>query len=223
MKTSFLRACLAEFIGTFALVFVGTGAIMIDSLTGQIGHIGVAMAFGLVIGVMVYSLGHISGAHFNPAVSIGFLFSKRYEKNQMFFYVLSQITGAVFASGLLLLVFGNVANLGATLPQGGWTQSFVLEIAMTFFLMFVIVSVATDSRVKPEVSGFAIGGAVAMNSLFGGPISGASMNPARSLGPAIIGGIIKFQEIYIVAPVIGSIIAVAAYQFIRKNEKSEPD
>lgn len=217
MKSSFWRAYLAEFIGTFALVFAGTGAIIVDSLTGEISHIGVAMTFGLVIGVMVYSLGHISCAHFNPAVSIGFLFSKRYEKDQMFFYILSQITGAVFASSLLFLIFGNVASLGATLPLGGWTESFVLEIAMTFFLMFVIVSVATDSRVKPEVSGIAIGGVVAMNSLFGGPISGASMNPARSLGPAIVGGIIKFQEIYIVAPVIGSIIAVVTYQFIRKK------
>jgi aquaporin Z len=207
---------MAEFIGTFALVFAGTGAIIVDSLTGKIGHIGVAMTFGLVIGVMVYSLGHISGAHFNPAVSIGFLFSKRLKKDHMFFYILAQISAAVFASGLLYLMFGNIANLGATLPMGGWTQSFVLEVIMTFFLMFVIISVATDSRVKPEVSGIAIGGAVALDSLFGGPISGASMNPARSLGPAIVGRVFESQEIYLIAPIVGSLIAVATYEFIRK-------
>lgn len=216
MKLPLLRACLAEFIGTFTLVFAGTGAIIVDSLTGKIGHIGVAMSFGLAIGVMVYSLIHISGAHFNPAVSLGFLFSKRLRKNQMFFYILAQITGAIFASSLLYAMFGNIANLGATLPQGAWIQSFVLEVVMTFFLMFVIISVATDKRVKPEVSGIAIGGTVALDSLFGGPISGASMNPARSLGPAIVGRIFEYQGIYLVAPIFGALIAVVAYEFLRK-------
>ncbi len=211
------KALLAEFIGTFALVFAGTGAIIVDSMTGRIGHVGVALTFGLVIGVMVYSLGHISGAHFNPAVSIGFFFSKRMKREEMTVYILAQIGGAVAASGLLLLLFGRVANLGATLPSGSWIQSFVLEVVMTFFLMFVIISVATDSRVKPEVSGIAIGGAVAMNSLFGGPVSGASMNPARSFGPAIVAGIFEFQEIYLIAPIIGSLIAVVTYEFLRKD------
>ncbi len=210
------KKSMAEFIGTFALVFAGTGAIVDDSLTGQLGHIGVAMSFGLVVGVLVYSLGHISKAHFNPAVTIGFASVGKIEKNLILPYIIAQIGGATLASSLLYIMFGNSGNLGITLPSGPWIQSFILEIIMTFFLMLVIISVATDARVKPEVSGIAIGGTVALDALFGGPISGASMNPARSLGPAIVGGIFEYQWMYLVAPVIGSLIAVAIYEFIRK-------
>ncbi len=210
------KESMAEFIGTFALVFAGTGAIVDDSLTGQLGHIGVAMSFGLVVGVLVCSLGHISKAHFNPAVTIGFFSISKMEKNLVLPYIIAQIGGAIFASALIYIIFGNSGNLGVTMPSGPWTQSFILEIIMTFFLMLVIISVATDARVKPEVSGIAIGGTVALDALFGGPISGASMNPARSLGPAIIGRIFEHQWIYLVAPVIGSLIAVETYEFIRK-------
>jgi aquaporin Z len=170
-----------------------------------------------VIGFMVYSLKHISGAHFNPAVSIGFYFSKRMKLDELTFYILAQIGGAVVASSLLFVLFGRVANLGATLPKGGWIQSFALEIVITFFLMFVIFSVATNSQVKPEVSGIAIGGTVALNSFIGGSISGASMNPARSIGPAIIARIFESQEIYFIAPIIGSLIAVATYEYLRMD------
>lgn len=206
-----------EFIGTFALVFAGTGAIINDASTGKLGQIGIAMSFGLVVAVLVYSLGHISKAHFNPAVTIGFASVGRFEKNQVLPYITAQIGGAIAASALLFIMFGSSGNLGATLPSGPWMQSFILEIVMTFFLMLVIISVATDTRVKPEVSGIAIGGTVALDALFGGPISGASMNPARSLGPAIIGGIFEYQWIYLVAPVIGSLIAVVIYEYIRKS------
>jgi aquaporin Z len=212
-----VRAWLAEFIGTFAFVFAGTGAIIVDSITGSIGRGGVALTFGFVIGFMVYSLKHISGAHFNPAVSIGFYFSKRMKLDELTFYILAQIGGAVVASSLLFVLFGRVANLGATLPKGGWIQSFALEIVITFFLMFVIFSVATNSQVKPEVSGIAIGGTVALNSFIGGSISGASMNPARSIGPAIIARIFESQEIYLIAPIIGSLIAVATYEYLRMD------
>jgi aquaporin Z len=212
-----VRAWLAEFIGTFAFVFAGTGAIIVDSITGSIGRGGVALTFGFVIGFMVYSLKHISGAHFNPAVSIGFYFSKRMKLDELTFYILAQIGGAVVASSLLFVLFGRVANLGATLPKGGWIQSFALEIVITFFLMFVIFSVATNSQVKPEVSGIAIGGTVALNSFIGGSISGASMNPARSIGPAIIARIFESQEIYFIAPIIGSLIAVATYEYLRMD------
>lgn len=209
----------AEFIGTFALVFAGTGAIIDDSLTGKIGQIGIAMSFGLVVAVMIYSLGHISKAHFNPAVTIGFASVGKFEKKHVLPYIAAQIGGAILASALLFMIFGNIGNLGATLPRGSWMQSFILEVVMTFFLMLVIISVATDSRVKPEISGIAIGGVVALDALFGGAISGASMNPARSLGPAIIGGIFDNQWIYLIAPVIGSLIAVVIYEYIRTEKK----
>ncbi|NJD52356.1 MAG: aquaporin [Candidatus Methanoperedens sp.] len=213
------KKIVAEFIGTFALVFAGTGAIIDDSLTGKIGHIGIAMSFGLVVAVMIYSLGHISKAHFNPAVTIGFASVGKFEKKHVLPYIGAQIGGAILASALLFMIFGNIGNLGATLPRGSWEQSFILEVVMTFFLMLVIISVATDARVKPEVSGIAIGGVVALDALFGGAISGASMNPARSLGPAIIGGILDHQWIYLVAPVIGSLIAVVIYEYIRTGKK----
>lgn len=209
----------AEFIGTFALVFAGTGAIIDDSLTGKIGQIGIAMSFGLVVAVMIYSLGHISKAHFNPAVTIGFASVGKFEKKHVLPYIAAQIGGAILASALLFMIFGNIGNLGATLPRGSWMQSFILEVVMTFFLMLVIISVATDSRVKPEISGIAIGGVVALDALFGGAISGASMNPARSLGPAIIGGIFDNQWIYLIAPVIGSLLAVVIYEYIRTEKK----
>jgi aquaporin Z len=166
---------------------------------------------------MVYSLGHISGAHFNPAVTIGFASVKRIERRLLFLYISAQIGGAMLASSLLYIMFGNIANLGATLPRGPWVQSFILEVVMTFFLMLVIISVATDARVKPEVSGIAIGGTVALDALFGGPISGASMNPARSFGPALVGGIFEYHWIYWIAPIIGSLIAVTIYEFLRKS------
>lgn len=213
------KKIVAEFVGTFALVFAGTGAIIDDSLTGKIGQIGIAMSFGLVVAVMIYSLGHISKAHFNPAVTIGFASVGKFEKKHVLPYIGAQIGGAILASALLFMIFGNIGNLGATLPRGSWEQSFILEVVMTFFLMLVIISVATDARVKPEVSGIAIGGVVALDALFGGAISGASMNPARSLGPAIIGGIFDSQWIYLIAPVIGSLIAVAIYEYIRTEKK----
>ena len=213
------RKIAAEFIGTFALVFAGTGAIIDDSLTGKIGQIGIAMSFGLVVAVMIYSLGHISKAHFNPAVTIGFASVGKFEKKHVLPYIAAQIGGAILASALLFMIFGNIGNLGATLPRGSWMQSFILEVVMTFFLMLVIISVATDSRVKPEISGIAIGGVVALDALFGGAISGASMNPARSLGPAIIGGIFDNQWIYLIAPVIGSLLAVVIYEYIRTEKK----
>lgn len=210
------RKLVAEFIGTFALVFAGAGAVVDNALTGKLGQIGIAMSFGLVVAVLVYSLGHISKAHFNPAVTIGFASVGKFEKNMVLPYITVQMGGAILASALLFIMFGNSGNLGITLPSGTWMQSFILETIMTFFLMLVIISVATDTRVKPEVSGIAIGGTVALDALFGGPISGASMNPARSLGPAIISGIFEYQWIYLIAPVIGSLIAVVIYEYIRK-------
>lgn len=218
---SIFKKIVAEFIGTFVLVFAGTGAIIDDSLTGKLGQIGIAMTFGLVVAVMVYSLGHISKAHLNPAVTIGFASVGKFKKNEVLPYITAQIGGAIFASAVLYLMFGDVRNLGATLPSGSWAQSFILEVIMTFFLMLVIISVASDARVKPEVTGIAIGGVVAMDALFGGPISGASMNPARSLGPAIIAGTYNYLWIYLMAPIIGSIIAVSIYEFIRISETDE--
>jgi aquaporin Z len=209
------KSLIAEFIGTFALVFVGTGAIIVNELTGGVGDLGIALSFGIVIGVMVYALGNISGAHFNPAVSVGFYYSGQLSRPKLWRYILAQISGALSASSLLFLLFGDVANLGATLPRGGELESFILEIVMTFFLMFVILSVTSNRGAKLDVSGIAIGGAVAMDAIFGGPISGASMNPARSLGPSIVSRVFESQWIYIAAPIIGSLIAVLIYQKIK--------
>lgn len=212
---SFYKPCIAEFIGTFTLVFAGTGAIIVDKLTGVIGHVGVSFTFGLIIMCMVYSVGHISGAHFNPAVTIAFVAIKRFPPLQAIPYILSQLSGGLLASMLLKMVFGNVGKLGTTLPIGGLLPSFVMEIVLTFFLVFVIIAVATDECAPCVMCGLAIGMTVAFCSLFGGPISGASMNPARSFGPAVINGELSYLWLYIIAPILGGLAGAKAYNLVR--------
>lgn len=214
-KNYFYKPLIAEFIGTFALVFAGTGAIIVDKLTGVIGHIGISATFGLVIMCMIYAVGHISGAHFNPAVTIAFVAIKRFPPLQAIFYILSQLSGSLLASIILRITFGNVAKLGATLPIGGLLPSFVLEIVLTFFLVFVIIAVATDECAPCMMCGLTIGMTVAFCALFGGPISGASMNPARSFGPAVICGDLSYLWLYIIAPIIGGLAGAKAYNLVR--------
>jgi aquaporin Z len=208
------QALVAEFVGTFFLVFAGTGAIVIDALTHEITHVGVALVFGLVVAALVYALAHISGAHFNPAVTLGFWMAGEFPAMRVPAYISAQVLGAIAASGALRLMFGLVAALGATLPNGPALTSFWLELAMTFLLVFVILGSAVHGRATKSFAGIAIGSTIALDALFGGPISGASMNPARSLGPALVAGVWHDQWIYLTAPFVGAALAVLIYKMM---------
>lgn len=216
MDSWLLRRTGAELVGTYALVTAGCGAIMVNAETAALGHIGIAFTFGLVIMVMIAATGHISGAHFNPAVTVAFALTRHFPWREVPFYVGGQTMGAILGALTLRLVIGDVANLGATLPAGSLGQSFGLEVLLTAILMFVIIAVATDTRAVGETAAIAIGATVALDALWGGPISGASMNPARSIGPALVAGIGQDQWIYIVAPLIGAAIGGFVYQWIRQ-------
>ena len=209
------RRLAAEALGTFALVFFGAGAIMVDAESGGLGQLGVAVAFGLAITTMVYGLGHVSGAHFNPAVSFGFALTRHFPWSGVVGYWAAQAAGAVAAALLLRASLGDVANVGATLPSGSNRQSFLWEVVLTFFLMLVVMAVATDTRAVGEAAALAIGGTVGLCALVGGPVSGASMNPARSLGPALVSGDLSSLWIYLLAPLVGASLAALAYQVLR--------
>lgn len=211
-----VRRYVAEAIGTFALVFAGTGAIVINDVSnGAITHVGIALTFGLVVVAMIYSLGDVSGAHLNPAVTIGFWAARRLDSATVVPYIAAQLIGGFAASGLLRVLFLNHPTLGATLPAGPWWQSFILEVVLTFLLMFVILSVSTGAKQKGITAGIAIGATVALEALFAGPICGASMNPARSLAPAIVSGNISQVWIYVFATVVGAFLAVAGCRCVQ--------
>lgn len=203
------RDLLAEAVGTFALVFAGTGAIVINDLTvGAVGHIGISLTFGLVVLAMIYALGDISGAHFNPAVTIGFWAARRIERATVLPYILSQCAGAFLASLLVRLLFPSHESLGATQPAGPALQSFVLESILTFLLMLVILQVSMGGKEKGITAGMAVGAVVGLEALFAGPISGASMNPARSIAPALVSLQLAHLWIYVLAPLAGALGAV---------------
>lgn len=211
------RPVLAEAIGTFALVFAGTGAVVVEAQTGALGHVGVALTFGLVVMAAIYAVGEVSGAHINPAVTVAFWVSGRFHGRRVAPYVLAQLGGALVASGLLRVLFPEAATLGATVPAGSPVQSLVLEAVLTFLLMFVILGVAVGAKEVGLLAGVAIGGTVAFEALMGGPVSGASMNPARSLAPALVGGdlsLLAVQWVYVAGPVAGALLAVAAYRAV---------
>jgi len=201
----------AECLGTFALVFAGTGAIVVNDVTsGGIAQAGIAITFGLVVMAMIYAVGDISGAHFNPAVTSAFWFSGRLSGRQVFPYILAQCLGAFMASGVLHFLFPTHPTLGTTSPAGTDSQSFVLELILTFLLMFVILNVSTGAKEKGITAGIAIGAVIALEAMFAGKICGASMNPARSLAPAIVSGHLDHLWIYLTAPVAGAWLAVFA-------------
>jgi len=204
-----MNKLLSELLGTFTLVFVGTGAIVINDVSGGvIGHAGIALTFGLVVMAMIYTFGEVSGAHLNPAVTLGFAVAGRFEWKNVSGYVLAQIIGAVAASGVLHWLFPAHEKLGATLPAGSAMQSVVLELILTAILMLVILRISTGAKEKGITAGIAIGGVIALEAMFAGPICGASMNPVRSLAPALVSGHLEHLWIYLAAPTLGALLAV---------------
>jgi MIP family channel proteins len=210
------RKALAELIGTFALVFAGCGSLMVlERMPGAIAPAAVPIIFGLMVACMVYAVGHISGAHFNPAVTLAFSVARHFPRREVPAYWLAQISGAVLAVFLLRLLLPAGVHYGATVPRLGMAQSLGVELLLSFFLMFVIIAVATDSRAEGMMAGAAIGGIIAAGAYVGGPLTGASMNPARSLAPALLEHRVDVLWIYIVGPAIGATLAALTYEWIR--------
>jgi len=217
-----VRKSLAEAYGTFALVFAGTGAIIIDDVTGgTITHLGVALTFGLIVTAMIYAVGATSGAHINPAVTLGFVSVSRMSWPLASAYIGAQFVGACAASIALRALFTEHATLGLTAPSGSAAQSFVLEIILTALLMFVILAVTSAARDVQRLAGFVVGGTVGLAALFAGPICGASMNPARSLGPALVAGEVSDLWIYLSAPVLGALLGCALWRSLQPAPASE--
>jgi aquaporin Z len=211
MTRSGIKKIFAECIGTFAMVFAGTGAIVINDVSnGSVTHVGIALTFGLIVLAMIYTVGDISGAHLNPAVTCGFWISGRFPAAQVLPYIASQCAGAITASAVLKFLFPLHQTLGATFPAGPEMQTFVLELILTFLLMFVILNVSTGAKEKGITAGIAIGAVIGLEAMFAGKVSGASMNPARSLAPALLSSHFEHLWIYLVAPVVGAAAAILA-------------
>jgi MIP family channel proteins len=212
------RSLVAEAIGVFALVFAGCGAIMVAAKTGELGQVGIALSFGLVIMAMIYAVGHVSGAHFNPAVTLAFAVTRHFPWPRAVVYWAAQLIGALGAALFLRASLGNVADLGTTQPSGSDAQSLVWELLMTALLMFVVMAVATDTRAVGEAAAIAVGGTIGLCALFGGPISGASLNPARSIGPALVSGELHALWIYVAGPLLGATVGAVLYVFVRGGD-----
>ncbi len=211
-----MKNYVAEFIGTFAMIFCGTGAMTINEITGgDVTHVGIGITWGLIVMAMIYAFGEISGAHFNPAVSIAFAYAKKFSWKEVPKYIFFQVAGAFAASLVLMWLFPKSELLGATIPTVDVWRAFVLELILTFFLMVVIINVSTGSKEAGMMAGIAIGSVVLLEALFAGPITNASMNPARSLAPNIVSGNIKGLWLYILAPIIGALLAVVSCKFIK--------
>ncbi len=219
-----MRKLAAECFGTFVLVFAGTGAIVVNDVQGgAVTHVGIALTFGLTVLAMIYALGDVSGCHLNPAVTVGFFLARRFDGRWVGPYVASQLVGAMSASGVLSGLFPTHRTLGATLPTGGEFQSFVFEFLLTLILMFVILSVSTGSKEKGLMAGVAVGSVIALEALFAGPICGASMNPARSLAPALMAWKLDSVWVYLTAPVLGAGLGVSLFRCIHRPDGGDAD
>jgi MIP family channel proteins len=219
-----LRRYIAEALGTFALVAVGSGAVMVAAQTHAFGGLGIALAFGLVVTLVVASSGHLGGAHINPAVTLGFWSVGRFPGRDVLPYIVAQCIGAIAASALLAWILGSVGHLGATIPGLPLAQAFVVEMGYTGILGFVIMGVATDERTSPMIAPFVIGITVFAGALVTGPLTGGSFNPARSLGPAVVGGEWTAHWLYWAAPIAGAMVGMHLYDAIRPaghTERSE--
>ena len=229
IRSILLKKSLAEAVGTFALVFAGCGSIMVaERFPGTLSHSAISVIFGLAVAVMIYAVGHISGAHFNPAVTLAFAAARHFPFEQVLAYWISQLVGAIVAMTTLIMILPPGKSYGATVPAVPFWQALSWEMILTFFLMFVIVAVATDTKAEGTMAGAAIGATVMLAAWVGGPVTGASMNPARSLAPAIFEGRLDVMWIYLVGPCIGAVLAALFYEAIRmaptngKNKGSRP-
>jgi aquaporin NIP len=216
-----IQALAAETVATYILVFSGTGAAIVNQDTGgALSPLGVSLVFGLSVMAMIYAVGDISGAHLNPAVTIALWTRRKFPTNEVTPYIFCQLTGAVFASATLRRMFPENALLGATEPSGSPFRAFALESILSFILILVILKVTDADAAKKSLAGIVIGGAVCFEALLGGSISGASMNPARSFGPAILTGRTSWLWIYVFAPLLGAALASAFHRFVLQREET---
>ena len=219
-KNSEMKKYIAETIGTFGMVFCGCGAMTIDEIThGNITHVGVALTWGLIVMAMIYAFGETSGAHFNPAVTVGFAYAKKFPWPEVPKYIVAQILGAFIAILLLWFLFPESTSFGHTYPIHGFDvyRAFIFELILTFLLMVVIINVSTGSKEIGTMAAIAVGSVILLEALFAGPITKASMNPARSLAPAIVSGNMKDLWLYLTAPFVGAILAVISCKLIRDS------
>lgn len=223
MSDDLLKSSLAEAVGTFILVFIGCGAILVnESSGGALGHAGIAMTFGLTVMTVIFAIGHVSGAHINPAVTIALLMIKRVSLTKTLCYCVAQVLGAVLAALALKYTVATGDNLGVTTPVGSINQAFLMETLMTAFLVFMVVALVTDPRASSSLGALAVGGVITVDAFVGGPITGASMNPARSLGPALVAGQLEHIWLYVAAPLLGGLIGAGLYWMIGARTISKP-
>lgn len=213
-----MKKYISEFIGTFSMIFCGTGAMTVNEITGgEVTHVGIAITWGLIVMAMIYAFGETSGAHFNPAVTIAFAYAKKFAWKEVPKYIIAQILGAFAASLILWFLFPTSENLGATIPTVDVGRAFVMELLLTFFLMLVIINVSTGSKEIGIIAGIAVGAVVLLEAMFAGPITNASMNPARSIAPAIVSGKMQHLWMYILAPILGAILAVISCKLVKED------
>ena len=218
-----MKKYLAEFIGTFTLIFCGTGAIVVNQqFGGAISHVGVCLVWGAIVSCIIFALGDVSGAHINPAVTIGFWIARRFPAREIAPYILSQIAGGIAASGTLHFLFPENKFLGGTYPAGSEMQSFIIEFLLTFFLMFLVIQVSTGAKEKGMFAALAIGSLVMLEAMFAGPVSGDSTNPMRSLAPAIVSGHFEHLWIYLTAPFLGSAFAILIWHVLKEEAPKPP-